>query len=319
VIVFFFNPAKLTGVIPKTEKEKEIEKTLVRSDGDGGSLSLVQNAQAAPSTEVLVVTKSDALTRLVLSKRYARVTIKTIAAQMPDGSTLVANEIEGADGGALTGKDFSVIARRLANLQINANGQLDPPISSGSIWIYAKILENDILSAKGAAGKPGADGANGHPGADGGNGRNADCGGFGAYHGAGDGQDGGTGGNGEEGQNGMDGQAGGQITVTTDTDTVSTSHAVDGGAGGTAGRGGAAGAGGRGGGGGRGCMGLGGHAADGANGRPGLSGSPGRNASVGNGGSPGHYQLKIVQNFDRIAETLTRLPNEQLHAALKAP
>jgi len=52
---------------------------------------------------------------------------------MPNGLTLVANEIEGIDGGALIGKDFSVVARRLANLQINANGEIDPSSAAASV------------------------------------------------------------------------------------------------------------------------------------------------------------------------------------------
>jgi hypothetical protein len=318
VVVFFFNPAKLTGVVPKTELEKEVEGPIVGVHDGGVGFSFIAAAEAAPATEVLIVTRPDALTPSVLSKRYARVTIQSVAARMPNGLTLVANEIEGINGGALIGKDFSVVARRLANLQINTNGEVDSASPAGSVWIYAKVLENDSLSAKGASGKAGTDGANGHAGADGGNGSNSSCAGFGGYHGAHPGQDGGNGGDGEDGEIGGDGLPGGQITVTADKEPVSTTHTVDGGAGGAGGRGGTAGAGGRGGIGGRGCVGLGGHAADEANGRPGLAGNPGHNAPPGKDGAPGHYQLKIVTNFDRIVDTLNRLPNEQLHAALKA-
>jgi hypothetical protein len=323
VVVFFFNPAKLTGVVPKTEEQIEIDKPVVLRDEDHGRWRVMTTATAAPAspaTEILVVAHSDDLLKPgVLAKRYARITIQSVVVQMPSGSTLVANEIEGTNGAALVGNDFSVLARRLANLRIDVSGRADPPTSAGSIWIYAKVLENDALVATGAPGKAGTDGANGHAGADGGNGGSASCEGFGGYHGAHPGQDGGNGGDGEDGKVGGDGMPGGEIIVTTIKEPVSTTHSVEGGAGGAGGRGGSAGAGGRGGIGGRGCMGFGGHAADEANGRPGLAGTLGHNAGAGKDGTPGHYELKIVHDFDRILDVLHRVPNDQLQAALKTP
>ena len=205
--------------------------------------------------------------------------------------------------------------RSLANLQINANGVVDLGGHAGSVWIYAKVLENDLLLAKGAPGKAGSDGAAGHAGADGRNGSNATCLGFNRIL-AGVGQDGGKGANGKDGETGGDGLAGGLITVTTETEPVSTTHTVDGGAGGAGGRGGAPGAGGRGGFGGLGwCPDI--KTEAGHDGRPGLAGNPGHNGRPGKDGAAGHYQLKIVPNFDPIVAALNRLPNEQLHAALK--
>jgi hypothetical protein len=311
VVVFFFNPAKLTGVMPKTELENELATPILRPRHSGVDVS--------PATEVLVVTRPDALTPPVLSKRYARITIQSTAAQVPDGLTIIADEIEGENGGSLTGNDFSIVARRLANLQVDVNS--GPSGRAGSVWIYAKILENDVLSAKGTSGKAGADGVDGRAGADGFNGGNGTCVGF-HWVLAADGQDGRKGANGENGEPGGDAFDGGQITVTTEKEPVSTLHAVDGGAGGVGGRGGAPGAGGRGGFGGRACAGNHAHPEislrDGNAGRPGLPGNPGHNGRSGKDGAAGHYELKIVPNFDPIVATLNRLPNDQIHAALRA-
>jgi hypothetical protein len=311
VIVFFFNPAKLTGVVPKTELENELATPILGAQQSGVDVS--------PATEVLVVTSPNALTPQVLSKRYAPVTIQSIAAQIPDGLTLVANEIEGENGGSLTGSDFSIVARRVANLRVDVNGGSSG--RAGSVWIYAKVLENDVLSAKGASGNAGADGVDGRAGADGFNGSDGTCLGF-HWVLAGDGQDGRRGANGEDGETGGDAFDGGQIIVTTEKEPVSTLHTVDGGTGGVGGRGGAPGAGGRGGFGGHACTDNHAHPEislkDGNAGRPGLPGNPGHNGRSGKDGAPGHYELKIVPNFDAIVATLNRLPNDQLHAALKA-
>ncbi len=311
VIVFFFNPAKLTGVVPKTELENELATPILGAHQSGVDVS--------PATEVLVVTRPNALTPQVLSKRYARVTIQSIAAQMPNGLTLVANEIEGENGGSLTGSDFLIVARRVANLRVDVNSGSSG--RAGSVWIYAKVLDNDVLSAKGASGRAGADGVDGRAGADGFNGNNGTCLGFNWVL-AGDGQDGRKGANGEDGETGGDAFDGGQITVTTEKEPVSTLHTVDGGTGGVGGRGGDAGAGGRGGFGGHACTNNHAHPEislkDGNAGRPGLPGNHGHNGRPGKDGAAGHYELKIVPNFDPIVATLNRLPNDQIHAALKA-
>src|ERR1700730_2390700 len=83
VVVFFFNPAKLTGVVPKTELEKELETPIVGVHDGGVGFSLIAAAEAAPVTEILIVAKPDALTPSVLSKRYARVTIQSVALKCP--------------------------------------------------------------------------------------------------------------------------------------------------------------------------------------------------------------------------------------------
>jgi hypothetical protein len=77
VVVFFFNPAKLTGVVPKTELENELATPILGARQSGVDVS--------PAAGVLIVSEPDALTPLVLAKRYARVTIQSVAAQMPDG------------------------------------------------------------------------------------------------------------------------------------------------------------------------------------------------------------------------------------------
>ena len=56
---------------------------------------------------------------------------------------------------------------------------------------------------------------------------------------------------------------------------------------------------------------------DGNVGRPGLPGYAGHNGRPGRDGAAGHYQLKIVPNFDPIVATLNRLPNDQIHSALR--
>jgi hypothetical protein len=222
--------------VPKTELGNEIATPILGAHQSGVDVST--------ETEVLVVTRPDALTPPVLSKRYARVTIQSVAAQMPAGLTLVANEIEGENGGAVTGSDFSIVARRLANLRVDVDSGSSG--RAGSVWIYAKVLENDVLLAQGRSGKGGADGVDGRTGADGFNGSDGTCLGF-HWVLAGNGQDGRRGANGGDGEAGGDAFDGGQVTVTTEKEPVSTFHAVDGGIGGVGGRGGSAGAGGRGG------------------------------------------------------------------------
>jgi hypothetical protein len=308
VIVYFYSPAGLTGVKVKTDQDVEIEKPVVQG---------AQPSQALPN---LVVTKEDQLSNpTALAQRYQSVTIDHVRAKLPAGATLVANEIEGLGSAALVGPEFSVVARHLANLTIDASGGREAGAPAGRIRLYAKLIENVHILATGTAGAPGRAGDAGANGANGANGRDGDCHGFGAYHGADPGGPGGDAGNGHDGNPGGNGQAGGFLTITTVVNPVSSAVDVKGGEGGPGGAGGTAGKAGHGGTGGRGCTGLGGSQPNQADGHDGNPGQPGQAGPKGHDGKNGDYNLRIVKSFDPIVERLSAHSNEQLNAALLAP
>jgi hypothetical protein len=327
VIVYFYSPAGLTGVKVKTEQEIEIEKPIVHVDYGSqekqrvGVLAFFVEsvyAQSSASPPNLTITRADQLlVPEVWGKRYQSLIIDGVRAEVMDRSTLVANEITAINGGALTGSDFSVVARHMANVTIDVSGSRKPGASPGSVRLYVKLVENSRVLAKGEQGAPGQAGTPGANGPDAGNGADGSCGCCGGYHGAKPGGNGGDGGNGTPGQPGGNGQNGGLVVLTTITNPVSSTIDVSGGQPGPGGAGGTAGLPGRGGSGGRGCTGLGGsqpNEADGHAGRPGQAGGTGQ---PGLPGAPGEYRLQIVKSFDGIAEKLKALPNAQLHDALQ--
>jgi hypothetical protein len=326
VIVYFYSPAGLTGVKVKTEQELEIEKPIVHVDNGAqekqrmGVLAFFVTTVYAQSSSLpnLTVTHADQLLLPeVWGKRYQSLTIDGVRGEVMDRSTLVANEITALNGGALTGSDFSVVARRMANVTIDVSGSRKPGASPGSVRLYVKLVENSRVLAKGEQGGPGQAGTAGANGLDGAKGADGSCGCCGGYHGAKPGGNGGDGGNGTSGQLGGNGQNGGLVVLTTIVNPVSSTFDVSGGQPGSGGVGGAAGVPGRGGSGGRGCTGLGGsqpNEADGLAGRPGQSGG---NGQPGLPGAPGEYRLQIVKSFDAIVEKVKALPNSQLHDSLQ--
>jgi len=325
VVVYFYSPAELTGVKVKTEQEIEIEKPVIKGgpipSSSRVSLSAIfslktASAESATTLPSLVVSTSDALAKSnALGQRYQRLRVDGVRATMPPRSTIVANEIEGLNGGAIVGSEFSVVARRLANLTVDASGN-QIGAAPGTIRLYVKIIENARVFATGAQGAPGQSGAIGLNGKDGANGRDGSCAGFGGYRGATPGGSGGDAGNGSDGQPGRDGQAGGFISITTIVNPVSSVVDVSGGPGGAGGAGGLAGTPGRGGTGGRGCTGLGGSQPNEADGKTGRPAQPGKAGQQGRPGATGEYQLLIVKSFDPILQKLSAHSNEQLHAAL---
>ncbi len=304
VIVYFYSPAALTGVTVKTEQELEIEKPLVSS-------------QPNASLPTLVVTNSAQLMdAAVWGQRYQSVTIDGVKAELPTGSVILANEVSALRGGSFVGRDITIVARRMANVEIDVSGKREPPLSAGSVRLFVKVIENSRVLAEGAAGTPGAAGTAGVPGSDGAKGRDGNCDGFGRYRGADAGGNGGDGGNGGNGQPGTDGQPGGTIVVATVINPVSSRFEVRGGPGGAGGAGGAAGVAGRAGVGGRGCTGLGGsqsNAPDGVAGRP---GQPGQAGTGGSSGAPGEYRLVLTPSFDSISSLIKPKSNAELYSAL---
>ncbi len=311
-IVYFYSPAELTGVRVKTEKEIEVEKPVV-----GLAPSTAGQTSGASTLPSLVVTAPDQLKDPeVWGRRYDVLTIDGTRANVTPGSVIVANELSALRGGALVGRDITVVARRIANLSIDASGGQAPAAPGGKVRLFAKIVENSRVVANGAGGTAGADGLPGTAGADGANGRDGKCDGFGGYRGADAGGNGGDGGNGGNGEPGTDGQAGGQIVLTAIEGPSSSTFEVNGGQGGPGGAGGVAGTAGRAGTGGRGCTGLGGsqsNARDGVAGRPGQAGRAG---PFGVPGKAGEYRLVLVPSFEQITKNVRSLSNAQLHSAL---
>ncbi len=325
VIVYFFSPAKLTGVDENTQRELEIEKPIVLRSLQHRFWNvnlLVPAAHAEPRRtqhiSLLVVHPDDLMKPEVLLKRYDRVVIK-IRALVPSGATLIANDIYGQQGAALVGTDFSIVARTLSGVavDVSANRGRGVTARAGSVWLYVKKVDNSTLSAHGADGELGAEGAPGIDGTNGADGRDGRCDGFGGYRGADDGQNGGNGGDGATGARGGDGGAGGSITLTTIVPPINTTVDVAGGAGGRGGAGGAPGAAGRGGRGGSGCVGLGGSQPTRANGSSGQPGKRGQDGPSGASGAAGDYRLVLVDSFDDIVAKLATLPNSRLHDSLR--
>jgi hypothetical protein len=102
---------------------------------------------------------------------------------VPAGSTLVANDVYGINGGAIVGSDFSIVARKMANLTVDTSGNAETGAKSGAVRLYVKIVQNAKLLARGAAGAPGKDEAPGSAGTNGADGRDDKCDGFGGYRG----------------------------------------------------------------------------------------------------------------------------------------
>jgi hypothetical protein len=326
VIVYFYSPAGLTGVKVKTDQDLEIEKPIVRLYGEGEQnvavlqLARVVHAQSTSTLPDLNVTHVDQLlSPEVWNKHYQTLTVDGVRAQVPDRATLVANEITGINGGTMVGSDFSIVARHMANMQIDVSGSRSPGALPGSVRLYVKLIENSRVFANGAPGSPGPTGAPGANGGDGLKGRDADCAGFGGYHGANPGGNGGDAANGNPGQAGGNGQDGGLVVVTTIVNPVGCIFDVSGGKPGPGGAGGPPGTPGRAGSGGRGCTGLGGTAQNEADGQPGRAGQPGSNGLPGVAGKDGEYRLQIIKTFDQIVYKVKTLPDAQLHDALQKP
>jgi hypothetical protein len=315
VIVYFYNPAQLV----KSPEEVEIDKPIVGVD-IRSSHGFIATAQASEKPENLSVRDPAALTSpSVLSKRYGTVTVDRASVWVPPGSTLVANDIFAINGGSLVGTDFSVVARRMANLTIDVSEGIHGNTSAGSVRLYVKAVQNDRILARGADGVSGANGNPGSPGTNGSNGRDGKCDGFGGYRGADGGGNGGNGGNGDPGHPGGDGHPGGFVQLMTIATTAGTTIDVEGGAAGTGGQGGSPGTPGAAGHGGRGCTGLGGSQpsqSDGNAGQPGARGEPG---PAGRHGARGEPRILMVKTFDPIVEKLQHVPNERLNDELQRP
>jgi len=327
VIVYFFSPAALTGVKVETPEQHEIGTPVVsferpsrgRSFDDFETLFVrAVYAQSSKPLPDISVTQADQLLRPeVWGQHYQSITIDGVRAQVPNKATLVANEIQGLHGGGLTGWDFSVVARHMANSTIDVSGTRQPGATPGELHLYVKLVENSHLLAGGAPGAPGGGGQPGANGADGAKGSDADCGCCGKYHGAHSGSNGGDAGNGTPGERGHDGQHGGLVVLTTIVNPVGDSPVdIGGGQPGPGGQGGPAGTPGRGGAGGLGCTGLGGTAQNENPGLPGHPGQAGANGQPGLLGAKGEYRLQIVPSFDAIVEKVKTSPNTKLYDAL---
>jgi hypothetical protein len=329
LIAYFYSPAELVGVKVKSEQELEVEKPVVLlSPSQSTGASVLQsavplsnaNAQSSKRLPSLTVTSSSQFgDSETISARYEALTIDGAKVQIPSGATIVANEIVGVRGGALIGTDFSIVARRLANIKVDISAARAPEAVAGTVRIYAKLVENTTVLAGGAQGSNGLPGAAGTNGADGASGRDGRCDGFGRWRAAQAGGNGGDAGSGSDGATGGDGGPGGVIILTTVISPVSSSFDVAGGLAGRGGPGGVAGSPGRGGTGGRGCTGLGGSQENNADGRPGRPGQPGQPGPSGRPGTAGEYRLLLVRSFDPIVARLTSLSNGQLHSALAVP
>lgn len=321
VIVYFYSPAELTGVRVKTEQELEVEKPVVSQGREPIRLALVPiavaHAQEASALPSLVITGPDQLRDpAIWGKRYQALTIDGVRANVAPSSVIVANELSAVRGGVLVGRDITVVARKMANVAIDASGSQSPAAPAGKVRLFVKVVENSRVLANGASGTAGAPGAPGTAGSDGTNGRDGRCNGFGGYRGADAGGNGGDGGNGGNGQPGAGGQPGGQIVLTAIVSPVSSTFEANGGQGGQGGAGGAAGIAGRAGTGGRGCTGLGGSQPNARDGVAGRAGQPGTTGASGAPGRPGEYRLVLVRSFDEIVRSIRSLSNEQLYAAL---
>jgi hypothetical protein len=325
VIVYFYSPAGLTGVTVKTKQQKEIEGNVVQASPFRERLSqpldkffvAEVNADSKPPLPELTVNQPDQLLRPeVWTRHYQSITIDGVHGQVPARATLVANEIRALHGGELTGSEFSVVARHMANITIDVSGTRQPGANPGSLYLYVKLVENSHLLANGAPGAPGNAGQQGKSGDNGANGRNADCGCCGAYHGANAGGNGGDAGNGTTGEPGHDGQRGGLVVLTTIINPADSSVVVEGGKPGMGGPGGPPGLPGRGGSGGLGCTGLGGTAQNENPGQPGRPGQAGANGQPGLPGAAGEYRLQVIPTFDAIVEKVKTNPNDKLFEVL---
>jgi hypothetical protein len=327
LIVYFYSPVAMTGVTPKSEAEVEIEKPVVRlqltSENHLTGLMPLSSAvaeEAAP-LPTLVVTRADALLDTSVSqRRYQRIVITGVKAKVPDRAALVANEIEGEQGGSLIGKEFSIVARRLANITINVGGDREPGAEAGEVRLYAKTIENAIILANGSNGTtPSQAGPRGTDGTPSQNGRDGVCDGFGAYRGATPAQAGGDAGDGQRGLQGGVGKPGGSVVVTTIRDPIGTTFNVSGGSGGAGGPGGPPGTPGAAATGGRGCTGLGGSQPNQADAPAARVGATGPSGPPGDAGTAGERRLVLVKSFDPILVKLKAYRNDQLHAALRSP
>ncbi|MBM0105827.1 hypothetical protein JM946_13890 [Steroidobacter sp. S1-65] len=315
-IVYFFSPA---GIV-KSQQEVELDEPLVISRPDldtsrewAGMLPQAR-ASAPDRVEVLNITHADALIEPgVLHRRYNKVIIHNVRAVVPIGAVLVANDIEGMGAAGLVGTKFSIVARRLSNLTVDASGE-----PAGRVDLLVKQVTNSRLLARGNPGAPGANGAAGANGADGAAGQAGKCGGFGRWRKAQPGGDGGNAANGGDGESGGDGRPGGIIVLTAVVSPISTAVDVSGGMPGRGGKGGSAGMPGRGGPGGAGCTGLGGSQSSRSSGRDGLPGLPGRDGTDGQPGTPGEYRLHLIKSFEPIKKLLADTTNEALPAKLAA-
>lgn len=327
VIVYFYSPAGLerAGVVPKTEEQQEIEKPVVmRTPGahePTSRFSLIPSAFAAdPALPTLRVTRPDQLSGAVAMQRYERIVIENVKAKVPDHATLVANEIEGSGTASLMGGQFGIVARRMANITLDASAAREPGASAGTLRVYVKTIENVNMLANGSAGQtptqPGPRGLDGRASVAG---RDGDCGGFGAYRGATAAQPGGDAGDGLQGLPGGPGSPGGSIYITTIRDPIATTYNVSGGRGATGGPGGPPGTPGAFAAGGRGCTGLGGSQPNQADAPAARSGVTGPTGPTGSDGAPGVREIHLVKNFDSIVAKLKANSNDRLEAALQSP
>ena len=308
VIVYFCSPAELANVRVRTAQEIEIDKPLLEG-GDKLKSLVISSSNAGDSNDPNI-----------WAGRYQSIRIDGIKVIVPEKAVLVANEIDAINGGSLTGTSYSVIARRIANLTIEATSKSSGDSSTpGPLYIYAKLFENSRVSAKGQDGANGSNGANGSIGNDGSNGENGNCGPgiLGQFRASTPGNDGENGHPGQPGQNGNKGSDGGKFVLTTIVEPKTLIVDVSGGHGGIAGKGGKGGDGGRGGAGGSGCTGLGGNQPDRPGGKLGLRGSDGVDGVAGANGRDGEYRLITKQTFDGIVAMLKSTSNDKLHDSLQ--
>ena len=325
LIVYFYSPVAMTGVTPKSDSEFEIEKPVVRlpstPETSLAKLMPLRPAFAEDATPLptLVVTQASVfLDSTANQRRYQRIVIEGVRAKIPENATLVANEIEGVRGGALIGKEFSIVARRLANVTVDVGGDREPGAEAGEVHLYVKTIENVVILANGSKGvtpiQAGPRGTDGTPSQ---NGRDGDCGPFGAYRGATPARSGGDAGDGQRGLQGGAGRPGGLVVITTVRDPISTTINVSGGAGGAGGPGGPPGTPGAAATGGRGCTGLGGSQPNQADAPAARAGTTGPQGLPGDAGPAGERRLVLVKTFEPIVAKLKTYRNDQLDKALR--
>lgn len=317
--LYFFSSASLTGVNVQTAADVEIAKPMVQAAPPQGAFDrLAQWFRTPAALPDLMVTRSDQLLSPgVLDQRYGTVTVNGVIAQVPVNATIVANEVLGRAHGSLKGTKFSVVARRLSNLEVDGRFS-GSHATTTNVHFFVKVMENSHVNLRGFPGRKGDDGGPGDPGHDGAPGKHGNCGGFGAYVGARSGEDGGNGGKGKNGKRGSDGSPGGNFTLMTVINPIASVYVVSGGSAGLPGAQGSPGRVGRGGPGGDGCTGLGGSQPSRAAGSDGLLGDPGHPGELALEGREGESRLLIVPAFDKVEQLLLKLPNKLLHNALAA-
>jgi hypothetical protein len=291
-IVYFKSPARLAVQTVKSPEDIEIEKPLLNTARDA------------------VVTSNEG-TSFDFDHGYNTLRIDGTTLVVPDRKVVVANNVEFVNGGGLSGRRYSVVARTVHNGSITADGahggSRNDGKDGGQIFLYVKEFNNTNVTANGGNGGPGSEGDAGNDGKDGANGQDGRCG-PGITHqfrGSTAGGDGENGGPGSDGKPGGKGGKGGSILLTAIRNEPELKASVSGGLGGSGGSGGSGGAAGRGGTGGAGCNGLGGSQPDRPSGKNGLPGKSGKKGADGDSGTNGTFAVELVKDFSFVSGLLS--------------